>query len=168
VTPPRSSEPQDTRLAGRVPRGGSPRASVITDANEVVLVTVIQAGDRVLKAFDAFFRPFGLTDAQYNVLRILEGAKEPLSQQALAKRLLVSRANVTSLIDKLEAQGLVQRCACEDRRVKLIQLTERGLAFVEETFAALQQICAALMRPFSPAEQRELYRLLHKLLGSTS
>jgi MarR family transcriptional regulator, 2-MHQ and catechol-resistance regulon repressor len=133
----------------------------------VVQATVIQAGDRVLKAFDAFFRPFGLTDAQYNVLRILEGAREPLPQQELAKRLLVSRANVTSLIDKLEAQGLVQRCACEDRRVKLIQLTEQGLAFVEETFAALQRVYAALMRPFSPTEQRELHRLLTKLLGST-
>jgi DNA-binding MarR family transcriptional regulator len=150
-----------------VPQEASTRTPVITNANEVVLVAVIQAGDRVLKAFDAFFRPFGLTDAQYNVLRILEGAREPLPQQDLAKRLLVSRANITSLVDKLEAQGLVQRCACEDRRVKLIQLTEQGLAFVEETFTALQRVCAALMRPFAPAEQRELHRMLTRLIGST-
>jgi DNA-binding MarR family transcriptional regulator len=71
------------------------------------------------------------------------------------------------LIDKLEAQGLAQRCAGEDRRVKLIQLTEQGLAFVEETFAALQRVCAALMRPFSAAEQREFHRLLTRLLGNT-
>ena len=51
--------------------------------------------------------------------------------------------------------------------MKLIQLTEQGLAFVEETFAALQQVCTALLRAFSPAERRELHRLLTKLLGHT-
>lgn len=77
------------------------------------------------------------------------------------------RGGCSVLIDKLEAQGLAQRCAGEDRRVKLIQLTEQGLAFVEETFAALQRVCAALMRPFSAAEQREFHRLLTRLLGNT-
>jgi MarR family 2-MHQ and catechol resistance regulon transcriptional repressor len=138
--------------------------AIITDATEVTLVTVIQVGDRLLKACDEFFRPFGLTDAQYNVLRILEGAKEALSQHQLAKRLMVSRANITNLIDKLEARGLVERCACEDRRVKLIQLTERGLAFVEETFVDLQQLCATLLHPLSATEQQQLRRLLGKLL----
>jgi len=77
------------------------------------------------------------------------------------------RGGWSVLIDKLEAQELVQRCAGEDRRVKLIQLTEQGLAFAEETFAALQRVCAALMRPFSAAEQREFHRLLTRLLGNT-
>ena len=148
----------------RTPTGHGKRTPVTTDATEVALVTVIQAGDRLLKACDEFFRPFGITDAQYNVLRILEGAKEPLSQQELARRLMVSRANVTSLIDKLEARGLVERCACEDRRVKLIELTERGLELVEETFADVQRLAAQLMQPLSEAEQQHLHQLLTKLL----
>lgn len=150
--------------ASYAPAGHGKRTPVTTDATEVALVTVIQTGDRLLKACDEFFRPFGLTDAQYNVLRILEGAREPLSQHALAKRLMVSRANVTSLIDKLEARGLVERCACEDRRVKLIRLTERGLTFVEETFADVQRLCAALLQPLSETEQQQLRRLLTKVL----
>jgi DNA-binding MarR family transcriptional regulator len=155
---------QGKKRTGHVPTGYGKRTPVVADAAEVALVTVIQAGDRLLKACDEFFRPFGLTDAQYNVLRILAGAKESLSQHELAKRLMVSRANITSLIDKLEARGLVERCACEDRRVKLIQLTERGLAFVEETFVDLQRLCAALLQPLSEAEQQQLRRLLSKLL----
>lgn len=142
-----------------------PRRGVTADAAERALVAVIRTGDACFKACDAFFRPYGLTEAQYNILRILDGAGEPLAQRTLAQRLLVSRPNITSLIDKLEARGFVVRTPCADRRVHMIHLTEAGQAFVADTYAALQCLCASLMSPLTEAEQQVLCRLLSALLS---
>jgi DNA-binding MarR family transcriptional regulator len=155
----RNGEGQATRAA--VSRGR--RKRITASEAERTLVAVIRVGDRLLKACGEFFRPLDMTVAQYNVLRILEGAGAPLSQCELANRLLVSRASITSVVDKLEGRGLVIRCPCEDRRVKMVHLTEKGLVFVEETFEALQSLCAVLMTPLSKTEQQELRQLLARL-----
>ena len=66
-------------------------ATLPATAAERVYVNVMRLGDGFQKQDDAFFRPYGLTSAQYNVLRIVEGAGEPLPQREIAARLLVSR-----------------------------------------------------------------------------
>ena len=111
------------------------------DAYERAFVNVIQLGYQFHKKDDAFLRPYGLTSAQYNVLRIVEGAGEPLAQRDIARRLLVSRANVTGLVDKLEAVGYVERCAVADRRVNLVRLTPQGREFLYTTFADQVAMC---------------------------
>ena len=98
------------------------------------------------------------------MLRILEGAQTPLAQQEIAKQLLVSRANVTGLIDKLEAEGLVQRGSTEDRRVKLIHLTDRGWTFLQESFEEVLEKCRVHLASLSTTEQAELLRLTSKLI----
>jgi MarR family 2-MHQ and catechol resistance regulon transcriptional repressor len=97
-------------------------------------------------------------------MRILEGAGEPLPQQEIAKRLLMSRANVTGLIDKLESTGFVERCSTRDRRVNLIQLTQHGFDFLRESHEALVEQCEEELRLLSPAERKELNRIASKLL----
>ena len=130
---------------------------------EVAQVAVMRAGARLIKEADSFYRFLGLTGGQYNILRILEGAGEPLSQQQIARRLLVSRANVTGLIDRLEEKGLLERCACPDRRVNLICLTAKGRDLLEKSFADVTERCARSMRRLAAPEQHELVRLLRKL-----
>ena len=132
---------------------------------EIAQVAVMRAGARLIKAADAYYRSLGLTGGQYNILRILEGAGEPISQQQIARRLLVSRANVTGLIDRLEEKGLLERCACPDRRVNLICLTAKGFDFLEKSFAEVTERSARAMRRLTAQEQRELVRLLGKLEG---
>lgn len=132
---------------------------------EIAQVAVMRAGAQLMKAADSFYRSLGLTGAQYNILRILEGAEEPISQQQIARRLLVSRANVTSLIDRLEAKGFLDRCACPDRRVNLIQLTPKGFELLEKSFEEVTERSGRLMRRLSAEEQRELLGLLRKLEG---
>jgi DNA-binding MarR family transcriptional regulator len=134
------------------------------DAYERAFVNVIQLGDQFHKEDDAFLRPYGLTSAQYNVLRIVEGAGAPLAQRDIARRLLVSRANVTGLVDKLEAGGYVERCAVADRRVNLVRLTPQGRAFLHATFAGQVAMCHAALAAFSPADLQALLHLTTKLL----
>jgi MarR family 2-MHQ and catechol resistance regulon transcriptional repressor len=127
---------------------------------------VIRAGARLFKEADPFYRSLGLTGLQYNVLRVLEEAGEPLPQQEIGRRVFASRANVTSLLDQLEAKGLVARGACADRRVKLVGLTPKALELMERTYAALDAINARLMGVLTDEEKRELLRLAGKLAGT--
>jgi DNA-binding MarR family transcriptional regulator len=131
---------------------------------EMAFVNVVRLGDQFQKQDDAFFRPYGLSSAQYNVLRIIEGAGAPLSQRDIAARLLVSRPNVTSLVDKLEAGGYVERCAVEDRRINLVCVTPTGRAFLDATFADQVAMCRAALAALAPEEVRLLRRLTTQLL----
>lgn len=124
---------------------------------------VIRAGSRLFKEADPFYRSLGLTGLQYNVLRVLEEAGGPLSQQEIGHRVFASRANVTSLLDQLEAKGLVGRGACADRRVKLVALTPGALDLMERTYGELDAINRRLMSVLTGEEKRELIRITGKL-----
>ena len=107
----------------------------------------------------------GLTGLQYNVLRVLEAAKEELPQQEIARQILASRANVTHLLDQLEAKDLVERCPCQDRRVKLIRITDKALALLEKTFPDILEISTKLVENITDDEKRTLLRLIGKMEG---
>lgn len=131
--------------------------------SEIALVTVIRAGARLLKSAESFYTSLDLTGAQYNVLRILEGAGEPIPQQEIADKLLVSRANVTGLLDKLEAKGLIERLSCDDRRVNMIRLTAKGFGLIEKSFPEVTKNSIQFMNGLTKDEQKTLVRLLDKL-----
>jgi MarR family 2-MHQ and catechol resistance regulon transcriptional repressor len=130
---------------------------------EQALLRLMRIGDRLWRASDERFARWGLMDNHYNVLRILNGAGEPLRQSEIGRRLLSSRANVTKLVDLLEAKGYVRRLSCGDRRVKLVALTEAGAKFLSESLAEVMSFAESVMRPLSRQEQKTLAALLDKL-----
>jgi MarR family 2-MHQ and catechol resistance regulon transcriptional repressor len=132
---------------------------------EQSLVRLMRVGDRLWRASDERFARWGLTDNHYNALRILNGAGRPISQAEIGRQMLSSRANVTKLLDLLEERRLVKRLACEDRRVNLVELTDEGARFIEETAAEVIGFAAETMKPLARAEQKTLFNLLGKLLG---
>ena len=69
---------------------------------------------------------FELSEPQCHVLRLLEpGAGAPM--RTVVERLGCDASNVTGIVDRLEARGLVERTACaHDRRVRMLRLTPRG------------------------------------------
>jgi DNA-binding MarR family transcriptional regulator len=70
----------------------------------------------------------GLAPMQSMALTSLE-PEQPMPMSALASALMCDNSNVTGIVDRLEALGLVERRAAEhDRRVKAVALTERGVA----------------------------------------
>lgn len=81
----------------------------------------------------ALFREHGLTEAQFNVLFALKYKQRPWTQSDLGKRLVVTRASITSVLDKLEEKGLVKRSAVpNNRRIYHVELTKRGRGLVEQ------------------------------------
>ncbi len=77
----------------------------------------------------------GLTPTQGLALRLLD-PQMPLAMNALADNMVCDASNVTGVVDKLEARGLIERKASEnDRRVKMLAVTEKGRELRKKLFA---------------------------------
>jgi len=100
--------------------------------HELVLNVVRTANLLALKA-GTLFRQYDLTEAQFNVLFALKYKERDWTQSDLGKRLVVTRASITSVLDKLESKGLVRRSAVTgNRRIYHVCLTDKGLSLVNE------------------------------------
>ncbi|WP_374454556.1 MarR family winged helix-turn-helix transcriptional regulator [Nocardioides sp.] len=111
-------------------------------ADGMAMVTsVVRAQQLLMERIDAVLRPRGLTFARYEVLRLLSFAREaamPMSR--LGSLLQVHPTSVTSAVDRLVAQGYVEReRGDEDKRVVLAVLTEAGRDAVDEATSALNR-----------------------------
>lgn len=77
---------------------------------------------------NGFMNEFDLTMPQFNILRILRGAKEAINVNTLKERMVEKSPNTTRLMDKLEAKGLIVRSLCkDDRRVVYVEISKAGL-----------------------------------------
>ena len=75
-----------------------------------------------------FFKPYGISPQQYNILRILRGAKAKIKVQLVKERMVERAPNATRLMDKLCDKNLIERERCEeDRRVVFVKITNQGL-----------------------------------------
>ena len=105
------------------------------------LLNIYYSASRLKKKAGEFFRPFGLTDVQFNLMMLLKyqgGQEEGLSQAQLSSMMLVNRANVTSLIDRMEKIDLVIRTpAPTDRRSNIVKLTKRGWGLLCGSFSLI-------------------------------
>ncbi|MBI3649453.1 MAG: MarR family transcriptional regulator [Acidobacteria bacterium] len=140
------------------------KAKIPASDAERTLIRLMRVGDKLWRDSDERFSRWQLMDNHYNVLRILNGASEPLSQAEIGRRMLSTRANVTKLIDLLEQRHLVKRLACGDRRKKLIDITDKGSKFLQDTAAEVLGFAEAVLKPLSKTEQKALAEMLGKLL----
>lgn len=106
----------------------------------------------------------GLSMAKFGVLKELGEAKEPLPLGQIAERLACVKSNITQLVDRLEADGLVRRVPdLEDRRSTRAVITEKGQRRYEIGLKVQMELEEELLRSFSRDEQEQLTRALEKL-----
>jgi DNA-binding MarR family transcriptional regulator len=105
-------------------------------------------------------RAFGLSLAQFDVLAHV-GSAEGITQQELADHLLVTKGNVTQLIDRMEHCGLLVRR--QQGRANRLFLTEHGRRLFNEALPAHEAHIAHQLGTLSPDELAELHRLLRIL-----
>lgn len=135
-------------------------------AHEAALNVVFTASMLIREAY-SLLRPFGLTDSQFNVLRLLRhqaGPEGTINQTRMGQMLLVNRSNVTGLIDRMEAAGWVERIDDpEDRRIKLVQLTPVGRRLVDQVNLRYEKRVTEVMGELTASEQSDLCALLEKV-----
>ena len=97
------------------------------------LLNIIYTANWISSKQSTFFKPFGISSQQYNILRILKGAGEAIKVQTIKERMLERAPNATRLMDKLSDKQLIKRLSCPgDRRVVHIEITNEGLDLINE------------------------------------
>jgi len=136
------------------------------ELSQDVFLTLVSVHDRLAGEFAQFFRSHGMTMAQYNVLRILRGAGEPLPCATIAERLVHREPDVTRLLDRMEAAGLVTReRSTQDRRVVHTRLTADGRRACDELEQPALDLHAKQLKGVSVADLKELLRTLELVLA---
>ena len=107
-------------------------------------------------------RPYALTQPQYNVLRILRGAGgDGLPSGEVAARMVTREPDITRLLDRMEARGLVAReRSPSDRRVVTARITPAGRALTDALDGPVQALHARQLGHLSPDELAALNSLL--------
>ena len=140
---------------------------VSSPAHEAVLNLLVAAG-HVRERFDRVCVDHGITTGQYNVLRILRGAQpEGYARCDIAQRMIERAPDVTRLIDRLEAHGLVQRDRSnEDRRRSVTRITDAGLKLLERLQPGIDALDRDIEERLPAEDRRELSRILERLYES--
>jgi DNA-binding MarR family transcriptional regulator len=114
------------------------------------LLNVLRTADALMQEIAAVLKPFKLSHSQYNVLRILRGASpDGLACQELSERMISRDPDITRLLDRLEARGLVTRTRDQkDRRIVTVRITPEGLRLLE-----------TLDKPMAEADRHPLQHL---------
>lgn len=114
----------------------------------------------------ALFKPYGLSPQQYNILRILRGAKDRMPMQQVKGRMIDRAPNATRLTDKLIAKGLVLRERCEDdRRVIYVRISERGLEMLQAIDNDVLLNEATRLQTLSDSDALAMNRILDQWRG---
>lgn len=128
-------------------------------------LALMRAHERLTAGTAALFKGHGLTQATYNVLRILRGAGDTgLPCNAVGERLVNRVPDVTRLLDRMERDGLVRReRSASDRRVVLAFLTPEGKTRVDALDDPVMALHGAQFDAFTARELEALEAALARL-----
>jgi DNA-binding MarR family transcriptional regulator len=125
-------------------------------------LNLVRTREALAADFDTLFRAHGLSHSQYNVLRIVRGhGRAGVPCQQIVAHMISREPDVTRLIDRLEAAGLVAReRSIEDRRVVRVTLTPEGAALLRRLDRPLAELHRRQLGHLGPRKLRMLSRLL--------
>lgn len=133
------------------------------------LLQLLRTADAIWNASRLFFQEWDLSPSQFNVLNLLHSSPEGLSQSELGRQLITHRSNVTGLVDRLEARGLVQRKeAAGDRRAYRVVLTRAGSALLKQILPCYYEKADRVWDGVSSGRISELLTALDHVARNTS
>ena len=135
-----------------------------TNLPQEAFIALARTGAALSDGLDKVLGPQGLSLTQYNVLRILRGAgKDGLCRNEIAERLITRMPDVTRLLDRMEAAGLVSRVrSTDDRRLVNTTLTKAGRDLVDDLDTEINQTHKAQLGHLKDTELRTLIELLNR------
>ncbi|MEM7581773.1 MAG: MarR family transcriptional regulator [Acidobacteriota bacterium] len=133
-------------------------------------LSLFRTADIIRRKFSQVLEPKGVTQQQYNVLRILRGAGEDgLNTLAIGERMVERTPGITRLIDRLEKKSWVERQrAPGDRRCVVCRITPSGLQLLAELEAPMNDADDQALSMLSQSEQEQLVELLDRIRDGQS
>ncbi len=127
------------------------------------LILFVQTAHEVYNGVCSRLSEYGLSIGNLKILMPLFLHDRSFTPSELADHSGVTRSTVTSVIDKLERDGIIQRSTLKDRRMTAIHLTEAGKQFMTDRVPLLIQIFSNLLSEFADEDHARLAELLQKL-----
>lgn len=132
-------------------------------ANECI-VGIVRAGEAFVALANRALSGYQLSPAARQALAVLDGAGEPLSPTEIARRLIVTTASVTSLLDTLERRGFVERRPDPaDRRRLLVAITPPAQAMVRQYVPEVVALQGAVMSGIGEEDRQQLIAILTRI-----
>lgn len=127
-----------------------------------VLLNLLRTAGAFIRKETEFLKTYELTPSQYNVLRILRGASPGgLICREIGERMVAFDPDITKLLDRLEARGLVTReRQANDRRVIVARVSPEGLKLLARIDRPLQEKTKQLLTHMDARQLETLNKLL--------
>ena len=139
------------------------------DVYHETALNIVRTAGVLSAAAAALFRSHGLTEAQFNVLFALKYNPQDITQSDLGRMLVVTRATITSVLDKMEAKGLVTRITVpSNRRIYHLALTDPGRAMIEDLEPKYRDKLHDAMAALGEAECRTAIDFLEQVRGQAA
>lgn len=135
---------------------------------EEAYLNLMRTASMLSRPVKALFQKYGITEAQFNVLRILMGAPQgQLPSESIGQRLVARSPDVTQLIDRLQRKSLVERNRSrDDRRVVKVQITPQGRDLVRVLNPQVERLLPDLFSHMEPADLALLNAFLVQVRSS--
>jgi DNA-binding MarR family transcriptional regulator len=131
---------------------------------EEAYLNLLRTADALLQRESAMLKQHGLSQTQYNALRILRGAgEEGLPCGEIAERMITHDPDITRLMDRLESKGWVERSRNgRDRRVVIAKITPGGLELLQPLDEPISELLGGMLGHLNEAQLRQLIDLLEQ------
>ena len=131
-----------------------------------MLASIIFTGNWIQNNFADFITPFGLSAQQFNILRILRGAKDWVTMNEVKKRMVEKSPNATRLCDKLLVKKLIYReRSANDKRSISLKISSNGLQLLKDIDDTDNSSFMEFTNNVSSEEAKTLITILDKLRG---
>ncbi len=130
-------------------------------------LNLLVTANRCTAEMNGIFKKYGLTEQQYNVMRILRGMYPDSGNLfEIQERMIDKNSNATRLVDKLRQKGLVEQKPCVQNRRKVeIKITDEGLKLLSEVDPEMEDSIKRLFVRLNDTEIKQLDELLEKFRG---
>jgi MarR family transcriptional regulator for hemolysin len=135
-----------------------------TERRDPIFFMLLDAARGQVARLEEALKVVGLSAAKYKVLSQIAKSREPVPLRLLAEEQQCVASNVTTLVDRLEADGLVRRVDDPaDRRSKRAELTDLGREKAEEGARVVADVEQAFAESLGPTERLALAKVLSSL-----
>jgi DNA-binding MarR family transcriptional regulator len=136
------------------------------EEEEELVAGLLLLSGKLVQRLDEVCRNWGITDDQYNVLRILRSSPPSgLTRSQIAELLFNRSPDVTRLLDRLEGKGLASRARSgPDRRMSISTITPKGLALLSKMTGDVRDAYMEVLEMLSTEERRTLKALVHRMI----
>ena len=126
-------------------------------------INLVYTYNWVTEKITRIFDEWDITAQQFNILRILRGAGQPLSTLQIRQRMLDKMSDTSRIVDRLVKKGLVKKGICKmDRRLVDVTITDKGKKLLEKIDQYSDQM-DGIMKNLTEEDARTLNELLDKI-----